>query len=156
MSVDQVGDRLPQPASDLDLPTEAVRLGDAASQVFTGELPRVVVFEGGSTDIVEDLLLSVARGDPEAFVALQNRMASLVRVNVRRVLRDASRSETVTQETFAEVLEDAINFDPDRDNGKAWLLTRAHQRAMAALGSALAAGGAGTAMIDQSAPVSLT
>ena len=74
-------------------------------------------------------------GDHAALIALQSRMAGLVLVNVRRVLRDASRSEAVTQETFAEVLEDAIHFDPNRDDAQTWLLTRAHQHAMDCLRS---------------------
>lgn len=98
-------------------------------------LPARDVGTGGPTDTVEALLLSVARGNQEAFVALQTRMAGLVRVNVRRVLRDASRSEAVTQETFAEALEDAIHFDPHRDSAETWLLTRAYQHAMDGLRS---------------------
>lgn len=104
----------------------------ASSQVVDGHVPRVVV-TGGFADTVETLLLSVARGDQEAFVALQRLTAGLVRVNVRRVLHDASRSEAATQETFAEVLEDAPHFDPDRDSAQTWLLTRAHQHAIEGL-----------------------
>lgn len=85
---------------------------------------------GGSAATVEALLLSIASGDREALVALQSRMAGLVRVNVRRVLRDASRSEAVTQEVFAAIRKDAIHFDPHRDDAETWLLTRTHQRAI--------------------------
>lgn len=98
-------------------------------ELVGGPLPRDVV-AGGVANTIEVLLVLVARGDQEAFVALQDAIAGLVRVNVRRILRDASRSEAVTQETFAEVLADAISFDPHRDNAQAWLLARAHQRAM--------------------------
>lgn len=94
------------------------------------ELPRVVIVSGGPAEVVGDLLLAVARGDREAFIALESRMGGLVRVNIRRVLRDASRSDAVTQEFFAEVLRDAVTFDPDRESPQAWLLTRAHQRAL--------------------------
>ena len=134
MSVDQIDDRSPALASDLDRMLEAVRVGDISSQPVGGQLPRVVVTRG-SADTVEALLLAVGRGDQEAFVALCSRMAGLVRVNVRRVLRDASRSDAVTQEIFAEVLEGAIHLDPDRDSAQTWLLTRTHQRAMDGLRS---------------------
>ena len=130
MSADQASDHSPLPAFDDDRPTESVPADEhASSQVARGQLPRVVVM-GGFADTVEALLLSVARGDQEAFVALQSRMAGLVRLNVRRVLRDASRSEAATEETFAEVREAAVHFDPHRSSAETWLLTIAHQHAM--------------------------
>ena len=142
------------PAFGADRPIEAARVGDASSHVVGGQVARDVV-AGGSTDTVEALLLSVARGDQEASVALQSRMAGLVRVNVRRVLRDAPRSEAVTQRTLAEVLEDAIHFDPRRGSAQAWLLTRAHQRAMDELRSVDGTDNTLTAMSSQSASASL-
>ena len=93
------------------------------------EHPTSVLAPAVSTASVDALLVSVAEGDHDAFVALQSRMVGLVRVNVRRVVRDASRCEAVTRETFAEVLEEAIHFDPDRDNALTWLLLRAHRHA---------------------------
>lgn len=92
--------------------------------------PVVEVLTARVDDTVEELLLSIARGSPEALAALQTRMAGLVRVNVRRVLRDASRCEAITTTTFAELLEDAVDFDPGKHNAQTWLLTRAHQHAM--------------------------
>lgn len=152
MSVDQIDDQSPLPACDVDRPIEAMRIGDVSSQVGGGQPPSVGV-TGGSTDTVEALLLSIARGNQEAFVALHSRMAGLVRVNVRRVLRDARRSEAVTQRIFAEVLEDAIHFDPHRDSAQTWLLTRTHQRAMDGLRSVDATDDVLAAGIDQSASV---
>ena len=142
------------PAFGADRPIEAARVGDASSQVVGGQVARDVV-AGGSTDTVEALLLSVARGDQEAFIALERRMAGLVRVNVRRVLRDGARSEAVTEKAFAEVLEDAIRFDPHRDSAQTWLLTRAHQRAMDELRAVDGANGPLTATSSQSVSVSL-
>ena len=126
MSVDQLASLPPLTALDVDRRIEAA--SDASLQPVDGELPRVVILPGAAT--VATLLLLVSRGDQAAFAALQSRMAGLVLVNVRRVLRDASRSEVVTQETFAEVLEDAIHFDPNRDDAQTWVLSRAHQHAM--------------------------
>ena len=129
MSVDLIDGPSRALALDVDRPTDAVAAGDAASQTVGGQLPPVVV-AGGSADSVEALLLSAARGDHAAFVAFQARMAGLVRVNVRRVLRDASRSEAVTQSIFAALLEDVVHFDPHRDSAQAWLLARVHQHAL--------------------------
>lgn len=130
MSVDLISGQPPRPALDLDRPGDAVGVCDAPAQQVGEQLPRDAVTGGGSTDTVEQLLSSVARGDQEAFVALQRRTAGLVRANVRRILPDALRFEAVTQELFAEVLEDAVHFDPHRDDAQTWLLTRTHQRAM--------------------------
>ena len=94
---------------------------------------------GGPTSTLHELLLAVASGDQEAFAVLERRIGGLVRVNIRRVLRDASRSDAVTQAFFAEVPRDASEFDPDRDNAQVWLLTRAYLRAMSGLAPAPAA-----------------
>ncbi|MEX0953253.1 MAG: hypothetical protein WDZ26_05440 [Nitriliruptoraceae bacterium] len=107
MFVDQISRRQARPTDDVDHPVEAPP----------------------ATDTVEALLLGVARGNQHAFVALQSRMAGLVHLNVRRVLRDASRSETVTRETFDNARQDAVHFDPRRDSAQTWLLTRAHEHA---------------------------
>ncbi len=127
MSVDLIENRSPAPTSDADHPMEAVRDRDAS--LHDGPLPQLVVTDA-PTDPIETLLLSVAQGDQAALVALQGRMAGLVRVNVRRILRDASQAEAVTENIFADLLGEAIGFDPARDHAQTWLLTRAHQHAM--------------------------
>ena len=134
MSVELIRGKPPTSAFDTEPPIEAARVRDASSQVAGGHLPPAVVSEV-SPDPIEVLLLAVARGDHEAFTALQSRISGLVRVNVRRVLRDVSRSEAVTQATFAEILEDAISFDPHLGDAQTWLLTRAHQHAIDELAS---------------------
>lgn len=108
--------------------------GPGDSQARDDELPRVVLVDVVSTDPIDELLLAVARGDREAFVALESRVGGLVRANIRRILRDASRADAATREFFAEVLRDANDFDPGRDSAHVWLLTRAHQRAVGGLG----------------------
>ena len=129
MSVDLIYGQPSAPAVDVDHPAGAVAAGDAASQTVGGQLPPVVVVAGGSPGTVEALLSAAAHGDHAALAALKARMAGLVRVNVWRVLHDASRSEAVTEETFAGLLEGAVHFDPHHDNAQSWLLTRAHQHA---------------------------
>lgn len=129
MSVDQLTALPPGPALHAGPPIDASTC-EASSQEPDEGLPRVLILASVATDTVDTLLLSVAHGDEAAFVALRDRLTGLVLVNVRRVLRDAARSQAVTEETFAELLRDAVEFDPQRDNAQTWLLTRAHQHAM--------------------------
>ena len=89
--------------------------------------------QGSSADRIEQLLLAIANGDADALAVLERHVGGLVRVNIRRVLRDASRSDAVTREFFADVLRDPTGFDPDRGSAMSWLLTRAHQQAASGL-----------------------
>jgi RNA polymerase sigma-70 factor, ECF subfamily len=75
-------------------------------------------------------LLAVARGDQAAFTALYDSLAGIVHGVIRRVLRDPSQSEEVTQEVFVEVWRTATRFDPDRGGARTWVLTMAHRRAI--------------------------
>lgn len=113
----------------------AARSHAAPSRAVRQELPQVVIVDGGPAETIGDLLLAIASGDDRALGALESRIGGLVRVNVRRVLQDAARSDAVTQQFFAEVHQEAVEFDPDRDRPDVWLLTRAHRRAIDGSGS---------------------
>jgi RNA polymerase sigma-70 factor, ECF subfamily len=78
----------------------------------------------------EDLLLTVARGDQAAFAAVYDRFGGVVYGVVKRVVRDPSQSEEVTQEVFTEMWRTASRFDPDRGGAQTWILTMAHRRAI--------------------------
>ena len=78
----------------------------------------------------EDLLVRVARGDQAAFATLYDRVGSQVFGLVRRVLRDPSQSEEVTQEVLLEVWRNATRFDAGRGSATAWIMTMAHRRAV--------------------------
>src|SRR5690349_9764258 len=65
----------------------------------------------GERDL-DDLLVHVARGDSDAFEAVYDRLAGPVYGVIRRVLRDPSQSEEVTQEVLLEVWRTATRFDP--------------------------------------------
>jgi RNA polymerase sigma-70 factor, ECF subfamily len=78
----------------------------------------------------EDLLLAVARGDQAAFEVLYDRLAPLVHGIVRRVVRDPSQSEEVTQEVLLEIWRTAVRFDPARGAVRSWAATMAHRRAV--------------------------
>ncbi len=62
----------------------------------------------------EALLRRVARGDPAAFADLYNILSSSVYGMARRVVRDPSRAEDVTQDVFLEVWRKAPSFDETR------------------------------------------
>ncbi len=78
----------------------------------------------------EELLLRAARGDREAFGQLYDRLAGRVLGVIRKVLRDPSYSEEVTQEVFTEAWRKANRFDPGKSRATTWLLTMAHRRAI--------------------------
>jgi RNA polymerase sigma-70 factor, ECF subfamily len=92
----------------------------------------------GEQDL-DDLLVHAARGDQDAFEALYDRMVGPVYGVIRRVLRDPSQSEEVTQEVLLEVWRTATRFDPALGGAATWVTTIAHRRAIDRVRSAAAA-----------------
>jgi RNA polymerase sigma-70 factor (ECF subfamily) len=87
---------------------------------------------GGPSDV--DLLLGrVARGDSHAFAQLYDELSSAVFGLARRVVRDPTRAEDVTQEVFLEVWRKAARFDSSLGKAKTWVMTIAHRRAVDAV-----------------------
>ncbi|NVM93903.1 sigma-70 family RNA polymerase sigma factor [Arthrobacter sp. AETb3-4] len=78
----------------------------------------------------EDLIRLVALGDEAAFAELYDAVAPRVFGLVRRVVRDPSQSQEVTQEVFLDVWTQAARFDADRGKAMAWILVIAHRRAV--------------------------
>ncbi len=91
---------------------------------------RAVPADPAATPDLEDLLLRTARGDQAAFSDLYDEISGTVFGVIRRVLRDPSHSEEVTQEVLVEVWQQAPRFDPERGSAKTWILTMAHRRAI--------------------------
>lgn len=81
-------------------------------------------------DHIGDLLRRVAVGDRAAFTELYDAMSARMFGLIRRVLVDRDLSEEVLQEVFLEVWRTADDFDADRGQGRSWLLTVAHRRAV--------------------------
>ena len=92
----------------------------------------------GERDL-DNLLIHVARGDQEAFEAVYDRLAGPAYGVIRRVLRDPSQSEEVTQEVLLEVWRTAARFDPAMGGAATWVMTIAHRRAIDRVRSTTAA-----------------
>jgi RNA polymerase sigma-70 factor, ECF subfamily len=76
------------------------------------------------------LIASVALGDQAAFASLYDALSPSVFGVVKRVLRDPSQAEEVTQEVFVEIWRLATRFDAERGGVRTWALTIAHRRAV--------------------------
>ena len=81
-------------------------------------------------DQVGELLQRVAAGDQAAFARVYDLLAPRVFGLILRVLVDRAQSEEVLQEVFLEVWRSASRFAPNRGQGRTWVLTIAHRRAV--------------------------
>jgi len=89
-------------------------------------------------DHVGELLLQAAQGDEAAFAQLFDLISPRVFGLILRVLVDRSQSEEVLQEVFLEIWQSAGRFAPNRGQGRSWILTIAHRRAVDRVRSAQA------------------
>jgi RNA polymerase sigma-70 factor (ECF subfamily) len=78
----------------------------------------------------QQLLAQVATGDRAAFAELYDLVSPRVFGLIKRLLRDHSQSEEVTQEVFLEIWQTATRFDPNKGGASTWILTMAHRRAV--------------------------
>ena len=92
----------------------------------------VDVPEDGTTriDRIAVLLQRVAAGEQDAFARLYDLLSPRVFGLILRVLVDRAQSEEVLQEVFLEVWQSAARFTPNRGQGRSWVLTIAHRRAV--------------------------
>jgi RNA polymerase sigma-70 factor, ECF subfamily len=99
---------------------------------MTGEpgLRLVPSYDGADVDV---LVGRVARGDAQAFERLYDELSAAVYGLARRVVRDPSRAEDVTQDVFLEVWRKAARFDSTLGRAKTWVMTIAHRRAVDAV-----------------------
>lgn len=100
----------------VDVPTDGTDPGDAAGA----------------------LLGLIAGGDRDAFAQLYDLISARLYGLIVRVVVDRAQSEEVLQEVFLEVWQSAARFAPNKGQGRSWLLTIAHRRAIDRVRSAQA------------------
>jgi RNA polymerase sigma-70 factor (ECF subfamily) len=76
------------------------------------------------------VLTAVARGDGESFADLYDLVIPAVFGLIRRLVRDPSQSEEVTQEVMLEIWRTAARYDPAQGSAIGWILTIARRRAI--------------------------
>lgn len=86
--------------------------------------------DGSARDSAADLLVRVAAGDQRAFAELYDLLSPRVFALILRVVVNRSQSEEVLQEVFLEIWQSAGRFAPNRGQGRSWVLTIAHRRAV--------------------------
>ena len=91
-----------------------------------------------AVDHAGQLLLRVADGDQAAFARLYDMLSPRAFGLILRVLVDRSQSEEVLQEVFLEIWQSAARFAPNKGQGRSWVLTIAHRRAVDRVRSAQA------------------
>ncbi|WP_188042319.1 ECF RNA polymerase sigma factor SigK [Microbacterium sp. ANT_H45B] len=86
--------------------------------------------EGAPRDAVADLLVRIGGGDQRAFAELYDALSSRAFGLILRVLVNRSQSEEVLQEVFLEIWQSASKFAPNKGQGRTWVMTIAHRRAV--------------------------
>ncbi|MBD8012436.1 ECF RNA polymerase sigma factor SigK [Microbacterium sp. Re1] len=89
-----------------------------------------VVEDGSSGDLAADLIIRVADGDQRAFAELYDLLSPRVFALILKVVVNRSQSEEVLQEVFLEIWQSASKFAPNRGQGRSWIFTIAHRRAV--------------------------
>ncbi|WP_341973886.1 ECF RNA polymerase sigma factor SigK [Microbacterium sp. LTA6] len=86
--------------------------------------------DGTASDAVAELLIRTADGDQRAFADLYDTLSPRVFGLILRVLVNRAQSEEVLQEVFLEIWQSASRFAPNKGQGRAWVMTIAHRRAI--------------------------
>jgi len=86
--------------------------------------------DGTARDAVADLLVGIADGDQASFAELYDLLSPRVFGLILRVLVNRSQSEEVLQEVFLEIWQSAGRFAPNKGQGRTWVMTIAHRRAV--------------------------
>ena len=95
--------------------------------------------ESEDAGLLDNLIVTVARGESGAFDALFRHLSGPVYRTALAVLRDPAHAEEVTQEVLIEIWRTAGRFDPDRGSAASWALTIARRRAIDRVRSTAAA-----------------
>jgi RNA polymerase sigma-70 factor, ECF subfamily len=81
----------------------------------------------------EDLMILVARRDPDAFGVLYDRHAGVAYSLAHRIVGDAAPAEDVTQEAFIDIWRSGARFDAARGSVRSWMLGIVRNRAIDSL-----------------------
>jgi RNA polymerase sigma-70 factor, ECF subfamily len=81
-------------------------------------------------DDLDELLLTVARGERGAFDPLFRQLSGPVYRAALAVTRDRAQAEEIAQDVLLEIWRAASRFDPDRGSAAAWARTIARRRAI--------------------------
>lgn len=92
--------------------------------------PEPVAEPADATPSPERLLASCGSGDRAAFVTLYREFSPAAYGLALRVLRDEHLAQDALQEAFTQVWTEAAEFDPESGSGRAWIMARAHRRAV--------------------------
>ena len=76
------------------------------------------------------LVAAVGRSSQEALAEAYDRHAGAVHGLARRILRDETLAEEITQEVFLRLWNNAGKFDPDRGSLRSFLLAHTHGRSV--------------------------
>ena len=86
--------------------------------------------DSDARDHVAELLGRIAVRDQKAFAELYDMLSSRVFGLILRVLVNRAHSEEVLQEVFLEIWQSAAAFAPNKGQGRTWVMTIAHRRAV--------------------------
>ncbi len=94
---------------------------DVADDTSDGSAPR---------DHAAELLARIVDRDQAAFAQLYDMLSARAFGLILRVLVNRAHSEEVLQEVFLEVWQSAASFAPNKGQGRTWVMTIAHRRAV--------------------------
>ena len=81
-------------------------------------------------DHVAELLGRIAVRDEGSFAQLYDLLSARVFGLILRVLVNRAQCEEVLQEVFLEIWQSAASFAPNKAQGRTWVMTIAHRRAV--------------------------
>lgn len=88
----------------------------------------------GTYDEVAMLLVQCAQSDTTAFRTLYDQQSALLYGIAMRITRDAALASDAVHDAMLQVWRNAARFDPDRGNGRAWLISLVRYRALDSIG----------------------